>query len=913
MCRLATAACDTKTFSGSAALLGALYFRFSPRRTALLTESLARLTDALADRYTIERELGRGGMATVYLAHDRKHHRRVALKVLHPELAYALGADRFLREIEVAANLTHPHILPLFDSGEVASLLYYVMPYVEGESLRDRLTREIQLPVDEAVGIAHNVAAALAYAHGQGVVHRDIKPENILFEGDEAVVTDFGIAKAVSAAGGDRLTETGMVVGTAAYMSPEQASGERQIDGRSDVYSLGCVLYEILVGEPPYTGPTAQAIIAKRFSDPVPSVRRLRPAVPEALEGAVTRALAPVAADRFASAAEFARALQATTAAPTATLTGRSTAADGRARRQLPVAATALGVGFLIGLGALFAWRRSHAGAGETGGAKVVAVLPFENLGDSSQAYFADGVSDEVRGKLSQLAGLAVIARASSNEYRHTNKPPQQIARELGAEYLLNATVRWEKHPDGTSRVRVSPELVRVDPGAAPTTKWQQGFDAALTDVFAVQTDIATQVASALHVHLADQTRELLARKPTENFAAYDVYLQAVSEAGDEGFDPVNQPLVLRAIAALTRAITLDSGFALAWARLAQAHMVRFTMSGTREDSAAAMDAVGRALALDSSTAAIRLTASDVVGAVSHDSVRARGEFAEAVRLAPNDAAILSRLAFRKQGAERIQRLRRAQMLNPRAPEIATRLYVALSMDGRYEEAVTAADQWAALEFHSPNALNAPVLARLLAGDSADAARLAQARVSGSDLHEGLLGLLNGGLLWLLPREAQRRALDFRPAVYGGNRMWWASGMADAARTLGDSARMRAYADSGLQVAPTAAVDELFLRAQMYAMVGRRAAAERMIVRYRQITTEEIGFRDALVGVTYRYLPDPPDSAVKYLSRSIDEGWGRIWAGMVRFAPEYAFVRRDPHFRPYLDQVVSGRYHTVAP
>src|SRR5256884_3545141 len=285
----------------------------SPR----LIDPLARVQAALAGRYTIERELGRGGMAAVYLAQDRKHHRPVAIKVLKPELAAALGPERFLREIDTAARLTHPHILPLHDSGEAAGLLYYVMPYVEGETLRDRLEREGQLPLEEAVRITREVASALSYAHSHDVVHRDIKPENILLSGGEAVVADFGIARAITQAAGTRLTETGIRVGTPAYMSPEQASGGGPLDGRSDVYSLACVLYEMLVGEPPYTGPSAQVVIAKRFTDPVPSVRRLRETIPPAIDAAVSQALAKAPADRFVSAAQVAEALTAS-AAPSA-------------------------------------------------------------------------------------------------------------------------------------------------------------------------------------------------------------------------------------------------------------------------------------------------------------------------------------------------------------------------------------------------------------------------------------------------------------------------------------------------------------------------------------------------------------------------------------------------------------------
>ena len=277
---------------------------------------LNRLQQALADRYAIERELGRGGMAVVFLAEDLKHHRRVAIKILKPELSQSVGTDRFLREIEVAAQLTHPHILPVFDSGAADGLLYYVTPYVEGESLRARLQREGQLPLEPALRFACQVADALEYAHRQGIVHRDIKPENILLESGDAVVADYGLALAFSVAGGERLTESGLALGTPAYMSPEQAAGDRHVDGRADLYSLGCVLYEMLAGEPPFTGPTAQAIIAKRFGGPAPRIRVVREGVPPAVEHAIDRALAKVPADRFMTAGEFAKALSEPDAVP---------------------------------------------------------------------------------------------------------------------------------------------------------------------------------------------------------------------------------------------------------------------------------------------------------------------------------------------------------------------------------------------------------------------------------------------------------------------------------------------------------------------------------------------------------------------------------------------------------------------
>lgn len=275
-----------------------------------MVELLSSLQAALADHYTIRRKLRRGGMATVYLAHDIKHDRQIALKVLTPELTSSLmRIERFLREIRIAAKLTHPHIVPVHDSGEAGGVLYYVMPYVEGASLRDRLAREGRLSLTDASRITCEVADALGYAHQHGVVHRDIKPENILFEAGHAVVADFGIARAITEAGGERLTATGISIGTPAYMSPEQADGVRELDGRSDLYSLGCVVYEMLAGKPPYSGPTVQAIMAKRSSGAVPSVHQLREDVSEALDAALRRALAVAPADRFASATEFAHSI----------------------------------------------------------------------------------------------------------------------------------------------------------------------------------------------------------------------------------------------------------------------------------------------------------------------------------------------------------------------------------------------------------------------------------------------------------------------------------------------------------------------------------------------------------------------------------------------------------------------------
>jgi serine/threonine-protein kinase len=336
-----------------------------------VADLLARVKAALVDRYAVEREIGRGGMARVFLATELHPRRQVAIKVLDPDVAAALGPDRFLREVDLASKLTYPHILPIFAAGEAGGLLYYTMPYVAGESLRERIEREKQLPLADAVRIAREVADALGYAHKHDIIHRDIKPENILLESGHAMVADFGIARAISAAGGDRLTETGIAVGTPAYMSPEQSLGERALDSRTDVYALGCVLYEMLAGVPPITGPTAQAIVARRMAEPPPSIRTVREVVPEQVERVTLKALARVPADRFASAEQFADALLE---ASTARASGKGTALQRRAivRRAaawlVPPALVALAIIVLTG--------RDRAGAIRLGPRTQVTLQP---------------------------------------------------------------------------------------------------------------------------------------------------------------------------------------------------------------------------------------------------------------------------------------------------------------------------------------------------------------------------------------------------------------------------------------------------------------------------------------------------------------------------------------------------------
>jgi serine/threonine-protein kinase len=668
-----------------------------------MSDRFGQLQAPLAGHYAIERELGRGGMATVYLARDLRHDRPVALKVLHPELAATLGPERFQREIRLAARLQHPHILTVHDSGEIPArgagpaLLWFTMPYVEGETLRDRLSRERQLPLEDAIQIAREAAEALEYAHQHGVIHRDIKPENILLTGSHPLVADFGIARALGG-GGDRLTETGLAMGTPAYMSPEQATGSQDVDARTDVYALGCVLYEMLAGEPPFTGPTPQAILAKRFTGEVPSVRRVRPIVPESLDQAIARALAPVPADRFSSAAEFARALApAATTAPVLTpLRTPVSAPPVRLLGRRPAFAMLM-LGIAIGGGALFAWRRMRGGE-ENLGPKRIAVLPFENLGAPDQAYFADGITDEVRGKLTALQGLEVMARSSSNQYRKSAKSPRDIGQELGVQYLLTGTVRWEPGADGKGRVQVSPELIQVSTGAA---KWQQPFDAALTDVFQVQADIAGRVAQALNVALADSVRREIAQRPTTNEDAYNYYLRGQSYAERATLNVEPQTMAI-AQQMYEKAIGLDSGFALAWARLSGVHLYFYRRDATdRTRMDLARTAAGRAARLAPNLAESHIAVGEYAQTVDQNRDRAMAEYAAALKTEPNNAELRGTLAFsqfwRGQKDSAVANVRLAAELDPRSGERALDYADLMSYYGHYALADSLFDHTIAL------------------------------------------------------------------------------------------------------------------------------------------------------------------------------------------------------------------------
>ena len=744
-------------------------------------------------------------MATVYLAQDERHDRPVALKVLHPELAATMGPERFQREIKLAARLQHPHILTVLDSGEASGQFWFTMPFVDGESLRDRLHREKQLPVEDAVRIVREAALALEYAHQQGVVHRDIKPENILLTRDgSTLVADFGIARAILGEG-ERLTQTGLAVGTPAYMSPEQATGERDVDSRSDVYALGCVLYEMLAGEPPFTGPTPQAVMMRALTETPRPLHLMRAAVPAALDTVIARAMARTPADRFPSMAALAQALvpvvitptgvpTMATPAPAAPASGRD---DGPLRflRRRPLFAM-LALGMMIGGGALFAWRHSRGG-GESPGGKLLAVLPFENLGAPEDEYFADGVTDEVRGKLTGLPGLQVTARGSSTQYKRTTKSPQQIGQELGVQYLLTGTVRWEKGPGGASRVHVSPELVQVSSGAS---KWQAPFDAPLTDVFQVQADIAGRVAQALDVALGAGQRDQLVQKPTQNLTAYDAYLKGEEVSNAMG---TTDPLTLRqALGHYEKAAALDSGFALVWARRSQVHsLLYFLTAPTRADRDAARAAAELALALAPELPQGRLALGDYHYRVTHDYTQALEQYAIGRRAAPRDAELLVATALTEQSLGQweaaLQHLQEAQTIDPRSVNTARRLARTLMWLRRYPEALQMSDQGLALAPANFELLENKAMVHLAQGDLAGAQ--AVLRAAPKELETGVLVAYLGiywDLAWVLDKEQRRLLVRLMPNAFDDNRANWGVVLAQAYALEGDNTRTRAYADS---------------------------------------------------------------------------------------------------------------------
>jgi TolB-like protein/Flp pilus assembly protein TadD len=704
-------------------------------------------------------------------------------------------------------------------------------------------------------------------------------------------------------------------------MSPEQAAGERAIDHRSDIYSLGCVLYEALAGEPPFTGPTAQAVIARRFTETPRPLRELRETVPASVERAVAKALAKSPADRFGSAAEFARALaqgqtgsqtaEPLRAAPAPPATDAAAIVRPARPRRLRFPLTAaLAIGFLLGLGVLFGWLRSHGRDDDSAaGAKRVAVLPFENLGAAEDEYFADGVTDEVRGKLASLSGLQVIARSSSGQYKKTSKTPQEIGRELGVDYLLTGTVRWEKGAAG-NRVRVSPELIRV--GTATTT-WQQPFDASITDVFQVQADIAGRVAEALDVALGAPQKKTIAEQPTENLAAYEAFLKG--EEASQALASNDVRAIRRAIDYYGQAVALDSAFVHAWVQLSRAHSSIYNVgTPARADADGARDAAERARRLAPERPEIQLALGDYQQFVRVDAAAALAAYEAGLRKVPANAELLSATGRVEQSLGRWQaaaeRYAKANAVDPRSVLNARRQGVALLWLRRYPEADAAFDRGLAI---SPGTLllySGKAMVRLAQGDLQGARAVLKSIPQDVEPTAVVANLATyWDLFWVLDDDQQRLLLRLPPSAFDDDRAAWGTALAATHALRGERAQARAYADSAAaayeeQIKATPDNPQLYvLLGTALAYAGRRDDA----VRQGKLAAEKLPIsKDAYQGAYIQHqlariyiMAGEPDKALDQLEPLLGLPYYLTprWLGI---DPEFEPLRGNPRFQRLL-------------
>jgi len=571
-----------------------------------------------ARRYRVEREIGRGGMATVYLAHDAQLNRAVALKLLSPDVGAALGNERFHREIQLSAQLRHPHIVPVLDGGVAEGLCWYAMPFVEGESLRDRLLRETHLPIDEAVHIAREVADALGYAHSLGIIHRDVKPENILLSEGHALLADFGIAKVVHDEDAQSLTATGLSIGTPAYMSPEQASGVARLDARSDVYSLACVVYEMLAGQPPFTAPTPQSLLARHVIDPVPPLRTLRASVSAGLEATVLKGLAKVPADRFSTTAAFVEAL--TRPAEPVTVP---------ARRRRAAAGTIAALGLVMVTALAVRASRGRSAEPPVGSMHSLAVLPVENLtGDTAQLYLADAMMDQLITDLAQVGALRVVARTSVLSLGDREASPTQIGRRLRVDGLLSGSVQRA----GDS-LRVSVQLSSATTGE---TLWARRFDGPVEGILRLQSLVANAVVEEMQVRVtrAEHSR-LSAQRASVDPRAYQAYVK-----GRYWWNRRGESNLHRALAYFDQALEVDPTYGAAYSGMADAYLQLGYASLLAPDEAfpKVRRAAQRAIELDSTLAEPHAALGFYNLYYEWDWAAAEREFETALALNPNYA-----------------------------------------------------------------------------------------------------------------------------------------------------------------------------------------------------------------------------------------------------------------------------------
>ncbi|MDB4870814.1 MAG: protein kinase [Gemmatimonadales bacterium] len=662
-----------------------------------MTDLRDQLQATLGSAYILERELGGGGMSRVFIAEDTSLGRKVVVKVLLPDLAATVNIERFRREIQLAAKLQHPHIVPVLSAGISDGLPYYTMPFIEGESLRARLARSGELPVHDTARILRDVLSALSYAHEHGVVHRDIKPDNVLLTGNHAVVADFGVAKALSASTnpGSSLTSLGVALGTPAYMSPEQAAADPSTDHRADLYGVGAMAYEMLTGQQVFSARSPQAMLAAHATQKPEPIDARRPSVPRELSSLIMRSLEKHAADRPQSAAEMLAELEAAV-----TPSGATTPHIGAITPSRSKSSERRGMFMAMGAAILLAvlasstayWRGHLTSSGATPAVVAdttpsLAVLPFDNLGKSDDEYFAQGMTDEISSKLGTLSGLTVIGRQSSKSYANTTKPAQQIGKELGATYLLTGTVQWDRSRPGHNLVKITPVLLRAGSGAQI---WSEPYQGEATGVFDIQSKVAESVARAMRLNLSQSDKSALASRPTSNPEAYDYYLRGLS-ISDGAVDAASN--YLRAAALYERAIDLDPRFALAYAQNGIAQMQAYWFFRADDDPhrlAKAKASIDSALSIDPNLVAGHVALANYYYRGKLDYKRALDAIAVAQGLSPNDPDPwdLKGLVDRRQGRwdEAVKDMLRSTELDPRNTRYVETLCETEQLTRRYDE-----------------------------------------------------------------------------------------------------------------------------------------------------------------------------------------------------------------------------------
>jgi serine/threonine protein kinase/Flp pilus assembly protein TadD len=887
-----------------------------------MTELKDQLQRTLGDSYSLERELGGGGMSRVFVAEETSLGRKVVVKVLPPDLAAAVNLERFRREIQLAAKLQHPHIVPVLAAGVSDGLPYYTMPFIEGESLRARISRGGELPVTEAVKILRDVLSALAYAHDHGVVHRDIKPDNILLTGGHAVVADFGVAKAISASTnpGASLTSLGVALGTPAYMSPEQASADPTTDHRSDLYSVGAVAYEMLSGQQLFSSRSPQAMLAAHALEEPEPLEKRRKAVPPALSALVMHALEKHAADRPQSAAEMLAQLDAaiTPSAATTPYTGTMPARKVVSPPRSTLMAIGAAVVLLI-LGSSSWYWYSHRIPGVAGGSAAaadtipsLAVLPFENLGKADDAYFADGMTEEISSRLGTLSGLRVIGRQSVRGYANSNKPLAAIGKELGVTYVLTGSVRWDRSAPGHSRVRVSPALLRVNDG---TQVWSTPYEDELTGVFKMQSKVAEEVAQALQIQLNRGEQQALAAKPTENVEAYDYFLRgsAASAAGRNGGG------FLRAVALFQHAVDLDPKFAEAWAALGTAHLdvYWFRADPSEQRLTAAKKAVDRTVELAPNAPFTHHALGNYYYHGKLDYESALREFATAIKLNPNDAIakVLKARVERRQGKwnDALDDYRHAVSLDPRNLDFLADLSETLLDTRNYSEAEAVARETIVIAPERVIGYLGAASVRLGAsGDVKGALAVlhdATSRVPADELAQGLVGYP-----WpvYLDKDLTRMVKESATPENEGDRINYFAGRLMMAVYEKDAASRSALADSVIAVGGRSTRGS-FSEADVHAALALAYAAKsdrpRAIAEGERAVQMLPLSRDALRGfqsltglANAAVLAGDADVAVATLRQVLAIPSG-ISVAVLRADPWFDPIRSDPRFQ----QLLAGR------